>query len=486
LWYTPEAGTVAGTSGHLSYSSALASSNFPGYNLVGNPYASKIDLAAVFSDNSNSSGFTTFYELTDGASQSYVSYNGNTGATSSASASEYVESGQGFFVIATAAGQSLTFKEDQKYTDTTLLTSSSTPPGLLVSKFIDQPSVSDLTNKKFTSSLNKKSDAYLSGLHLMLKLDDQNFHETGIYFSGEWSDSFDRNDAIDLDGISPKVFMSSYTQNNVRTSINSMGAYTNGKNVRLYVAGVKDGNYNLLLSDLKNIDTVAYKILLIDQYKKDTVDFAKTGNYSFDILHADTSSFGSERLLLSITRKFIPVYELVSFAGAKANKGILLSWITNNEGANTGFQVQKLDAKTNQYTIVDLLESNGSGNYSYTDNNVVNGNNTYRLAQSVNNITTYSQLVTVVFNSTTSKGLINVYPNPASEMLTVDFSTVVKGADDNYTLNIYNSMGLLITQKSLNTTIVTQNVNSLQSGTYVIQVKASNGSVLGNTKFIKK
>ena len=95
-WFTPGVGT-------LSYTSALPAQNYPGVNLVGNPYAAMIDLSAVAHDNFSGAS-TTFYELDDASSQvnyTYASYVWDdvhsSGLTSGSNASQYVETGQGFF-----------------------------------------------------------------------------------------------------------------------------------------------------------------------------------------------------------------------------------------------------------------------------------------------------------------------------------------------------------------------------------------------------
>ena len=78
-----------------------------GVNQMGNPYPSTISLLKVYSDNSTSIS-PAFYELNT-PGQSYISYNGLDSTRSSARASRYIVSGQGFLAVAAGARQNFHF-----------------------------------------------------------------------------------------------------------------------------------------------------------------------------------------------------------------------------------------------------------------------------------------------------------------------------------------------------------------------------------------
>jgi hypothetical protein len=81
--------------------------------------------------------------------------------------------------------------------------------------------------------------------------------------------------------------------------------------------------------------------------------------------------------------------------------------------------------------------------------------------------------------------LLDFYPNPASDVLNLSFSNLVK---DQAVVNIYNAMGTLVmTQQFAGnelTTVQNINVNNLAAGFYSIQVSLDNKANVGSS-FIK-
>jgi hypothetical protein len=460
-----------------------------GFNLVGNPYASVIDLKKVVSDNP--SGFTTFYELSDiDPSQGYVTYNGKDSTTSSPGlSSRWIASGQGFIVQATAINQTITFKEDQKvYSASGIINSASSPPILLTAPQRPAPGLNNLnavSQPANTRSIIEPSGG-LSGLHLMLQQSSSVsvFRECGIYFNKNSSDNYDSHDAYDLDGGS--VYMSSFTADGVRVGINGMGDYTKGKRVKLYVQSATDGNYNLNLEDIANIDTALFNIYIVDHKSQDSIDIVHNKTYAFTITNADTTSFGANRLELAVDRKPLPPYQLISFTGEKVKDGVQLTWKTTNEGNYTGFGIQKLD-DSKQYTALYNVQSDGDGTYTYIDPHPVKGENTYRLEQiNIDSLVSYSKPLAVIYHgSTANNNPLSVYPNPAREQITVNFSSTSPTSTDSYLSYIYNSEGKLVLQQTANNSTWTQDVSALKPGAYVIQVKSANGNSIGNSKFVR-
>ena len=155
----------------------------------------------------------------------------------------YIASGQGFLVHAKSGGQTFTFQEGEK-----AATQQSTGSSLLL-------------------GTPKQTDQPLSGLYMKMVQDSATYHYCGIYFRSDWASTFKTGDAIELDGASPKVYMSSYTSDGVQTAVNHQPDYTAGINVKLYANATTDGIYHLNIEGIRNIDTL-YDIFLIDHYKK--------------------------------------------------------------------------------------------------------------------------------------------------------------------------------------------------------------------------
>ncbi|WP_428327326.1 T9SS type A sorting domain-containing protein [Mucilaginibacter sp.] len=470
---TPNQQTVAvkilstGTTS-LSFLSAVT----PGYNMVGNPYASTIDLNKVYSDNYNSSTnaiSSSFYELYDKTpNQNFVSYDGSSGATSDPTKSaRYIVSGQGFFVKATSGSQTITFKEDQKVYNNSL-TPTSSPPLLLVAK--------------------SNSGDVLTGLHLKVDNGGETYDACGIYFSKTGSDKFDGSDAFDLDGVSPTIYLSSYTADSVRTGINYLADYKKSKikKIKLYVKGSTDGLYNMTLTDIANIDTTLYNVFLLDHFAKDSLDMRRYKTYAFRINNADTTSFGANRFELALERVPLPPYKLLSFTAQKVNGGVQLTWKTSNEGNYTGFAIQKQDGSNTQYAALYNVQGDGNGNYSYIDHSPSTGNNTYRLLQNdIDDDLLYTNTLNVMYNASAGSGALSVYPNPAKQIITVNFNSSNPLTSSAYEAIIYNSTGLEVLKKSVSSNSWSQDVSSLKPGAYVIEMKNSGGTLLGNSKFVK-
>jgi len=464
------------SSKNLSYTSSYGSN--AGYNLVGNPYPCAIDLHQVYTDNG--SVYPNFAELND-YGQTFVYYNASTGGTSTPSTYRYVASGQGFFVQATATGQTLTFNEDQKYYATNLLNDNGSSPAVLLSL---HPKTTPFTT---TTDAIIEPTTVLSGLHLMLKQDSTNYTFCGIYFNKNWSDAYDnKTDAFDLGGLGAKVLLSSYTSDNVRTGINSLGDYSKGKKIKLYVMATTDGIYHLTLNDIANIDTTNFNVYLIDNANNDSLDMVHYKTYNFNLTAADTAAFHN-RFVLVIERKAMPLYSLVTFAGQKANTAIQLNWKTSGEGNYTGFGLEKLGAN-GQYTLIDSAQSNGTGLYSYNDQNTVTGSNIYRLAQNdINGKVTFAGPININYNAISASGTFTIYPNPSKDIINVavNSSTTGNAVIQTYLANIYSLGGTLMDARQLNTNNFTQDITSYKPGVYILELKTTAGDIIGKAKFVK-
>ena len=459
----------------LSYSpliNTLASQGL-GINQVGNPYASTIDLDSLYFDNKTGTAAigSSFWELKQ-PSNVFVAYNAasHTASTVGSGAEPYISSGQGFYVQATSGTSALTFYEKEKVN---VPLGTSTTPVLILSQ-------RNNNNKPAAEIL----PSGLAGLHLQMMKDSVNYVQTGIYFNSSWSDQYNpQEDAIDLGGFSPKVYLSSYSSDNVKLAINQLGGYSKGKVVKLYTSATASGTYTISLADLNNIDDL-YNVYLRDHQLNDSVDLRTTNSYAFTINTGDTSTYGANRFDLVIELKNLPPYQLLTFTGQKVNSGIQLNWDANNTGTYTGFVLEK-QAANNTFNPIYTVQSNGNSNYSFVDNSPVTGNNVYRLAQSdVNGNITYSSLVTIGYANVSSNGYFSVYPNPAISVINVMVNSTT-APDKNYIADIYNTSGVLMDHRVLNTDAWTEDVSSYREGVYIISLKNINGDALEMKKFIK-
>jgi hypothetical protein len=443
LWFAP--------TGQLSYTSTLPG---PGYNMVGNPYASTIDLNSVLTNNT---GIDAIYTLSPtGPSQSYTVY---TSSGSSAPATYFAVSGQGFIVHATGTGKTLTFHETDKSATTQL-----TGANLLMGTPVQGPS--------------------LTGLYLKLQKDSLHYDYTGIYFGTNWSDAYENGDAIYFNGNS--INMASLSSDGKMLAVNHLHTYTNDNRVRLYTSALLGGDYTLKIEGIRNIDTT-YDIYLVDHYKKDSVNIRKTGAYAFSILKTDTASFGANRFELAIHRNPAYAYQLLSFTAQQIahSPHVQLSWQTKNE-LNNNFTVERSNDGGNTFAVVGGLQGTGAGLYSMTDKNAMDGQNLYRLkSEDINNNITYSQFAEVMISGNGNADKVRVYPNPATSAINLDVLGKTNSTAS-YTITVSNSTGFIVKQATSSQSSWQANVSDLMPGTYVVRVTDSQSqSFVGESKFIK-
>jgi len=474
--------------------------SYPGLNQVGNPYPSTISLDQVAADNTAIN--KVFWELVPGGS--YVSYNAANHAVSDARASKYILSSQGFLVEAQATGETLTFKEDQKIaypaglaspfntaTGTALLMDIPSKPGSNISSDVAAPANNvavSANNKSFQAQLPPTSA--LTGLHLQLTKNDYNFVQTGIYFGMGNNDKFTQNeDAVTVSGSGAQVFLYSYSSDNVGVGINQLGDYSAGKRIKLYAGVTATGSYSISLADIANIDTINYKVYLIDKKMNDSLDMVHYKTYAFNINNADTSTWGANRFVLAIEHNAVAQYLLTSFKGLRVPAGIQLAWTTVNASNYTGFVLQKMDSKGNFNPLYSTQSTNGTNTYSYVDLHPDMGNNRYRLLQNdVNGRITYSDTVNINYNKVPLNFAgLTVYPNPSNSIINIIYANANSSdSAPKYTVDIFNAIGTFIKHESVNGNSWSEDISAYKLGVYVLQLKDSSGNLVGQTKFIRK
>jgi hypothetical protein len=463
----------------LVTTSPAASHPFPGYNMVGNPYACSIDLSKVISDNSTSIDNIYLLSALNSPNQFYKAFTQN--GTSSPPAQGYAVSGEGFLVHAKTTGKTLTFSESEKVPAVQLV-GSVTVMALKPQALTETRKLSVGSNS--LSAVEPQPNT-LTGLYMKIAKDSLTYNYCGIYFSKDWSDTYAEDDALDLNSPTGVTVMSSLSSDHIRLAVNHMPDYTKGVNVKLFASASTDGLYNLSIEGIRNIDTL-YDIFLIDHYKTDSLDIRRYGSYAFNIMKSDTNSYGANRFELSVRPRKLPPYKLLNFTAQKVSAGVQVSWKTEAEGNYTGFVLQKQDGTTVEFNPLYTKQSDSSGVYTYTDPNPVTGNNTYRLQQSniVGNIS-FSSPITIVYNSSGTGGALSVYPNPARATINVNVASASWIDTQSYKANIYNALGQLMMQKTVSSTNWSQDVTQYTPGTYIIQMTDNSGNLIGKSKFVK-
>lgn len=164
----------------------------------------------------------------------------------------------------------------------------------------------------------------------------------------------------------------------------------------------------------------------------------------------------------------LPV-ELVRFSGRASGAHANLEWITAAERNNDFFTVEH---STDGEIFTEIYRTAGKGNaetlqtYTYTDTQAATGANYYRLKQTdFDGTETYFGVIQVKLSA--AEGQPQVYPNPARESITVQFSAANA---ENTVLEIYNIFGEKVARVSVDgyAENVEIDISGLAKGTYFV------------------
>jgi|GEM_PF-2287600 len=213
----------------------------------------------------------------------------------------------------------------------------------------------------------------------------------------------------------------------------------------------------------------------------------KQGNAAFNGTLRGTSTINNTNPVCSFTADScavggpLPVSLTIFTARAVDNKKILLNWHTEEETGIAEYTVERASAANGPFAAigtVNAINSSAGTDYSFTDNTAkLNVPYFYRLRITERSgIKKYSAVRNAMISG---KGLfVNVYPNPATDVFTVQ----VANSNEPVFINLYDNLGQLLLQKraSINSSSTTVNISSLPTGTYWIQV------IAGKEKRVKR
>jgi CheY-like chemotaxis protein len=454
-WETP-------TSPYLEDVTTSPDNLIAGNNFVGNPYPCTIDLGTSGTQNSFTNMAAPIYAPgTSGIvieqtalGGSYGNFNTQTGAYTN-NASEYIQSGAGFSVIATSSTAKLQFSETAKAPTQQITTAGGT--GVYMAVLHSQQA-----NRQY--------------LRLEMNADTVHKEDILIWFDKSSNVSFKpMEDGLYMRGFNT-VSLSSLSSDGVQLGINAQPLPLNERRlIGLNTDMANSGTYHFNLREVVGLSQL-YDVLLLDNYQKDSVDLRKVVTYDFNVDKSDSASFGNKRFSILIKQNPAYAYQLLNFDAGKiiqAKPEVKVIWSTQNEANYTTFFVER--STDGGKTFIDLGSMNSAaiGTYSYNDMAPIMGLNFYRLKQiDVNSNITYSKTIIVGYNNAedeTNGPKLSIYPNPASDQISLAF---VSSATDQsiYNVTISNLSGIVLKQFTLAQTTWQRSVSELQHGVYYIRV----------------
>lgn len=174
----------------------------------------------------------------------------------------------------------------------------------------------------------------------------------------------------------------------------------------------------------------------------------------------------------------LPV-EWQDFTARQENAGVTLDWVTINETNNRGFEVLR-SQDGNQFSPIGTMEPNSVnkvGQYSFFDPHPLPGTNYYRIRQvDVNGGSSESETRSVSYAPESGVAWHNVYPNPASNKVNIEFRT---GTVEKMSLELVDIQGRVLqavsvpAEQGLNTVEI--NTSSFAPGLYFIRLRHTGG-----------
>ena len=166
---------------------------------------------------------------------------------------------------------------------------------------------------------------------------------------------------------------------------------------------------------------------------------------------------------------------LLAFSAQQKNSDVALTWQTSNEVNASHFNIQQ-STNGNSFNTVGKVNTQGGGNYTFTDNvSSINASTVFYRLQIVNQdgSFTYSKIVAVFLKARNSQ--LTIFPNPVKETLYVQLTST---RDEKVSVQIIDMKGRVLQQQEVRVSTgnmsLSFNASKLAKGSYVLIIKGDN------------
>lgn len=188
------------------------------------------------------------------------------------------------------------------------------------------------------------------------------------------------------------------------------------------------------------------------------------------------STFSPFTLSSSSNQNPLPI-ELLSFTATAMENQINISWITASENNTDYFEVEKSIDGINFELLTKMQAAGSSVNkleYNAVDVHPFEGVNYYRLKQiDVNKSFTYSDIISVNYEMSSSNDMFYSYPNPFNDHLTITYSFY---SNDLINVQLMDVLGKIVyynqIEKGRLKTLVIE-TGDLEKGVYFLSLRSS-------------
>lgn len=430
---------------------------------IGNPYASALDMRYI-----TKIGVKNFFYLWDpqlggryglGAYQTF-SYNvglgdyvvtpGGGSYPASGSSSNYIQSGQAFFVQGDVGGGSLTFKEAAKTSGSALISAPAGP---------GQPQM-----RVNLLGINPDNTTYVTDGLL-------------INYDNSYNNLVDDNDAIKMVNSSENL---SVKVSNRLLVVESRRIVNQQDTIFLNLTNTKVQQYRFEIN-AEELDQPGITAFLEDNYLHTSTPISLNGNTTIDFNIVNIAgSNAADRFSIVFTPPAVLPLSLTSVKAYQKNKDIAVEWTAENESNMKEYHVEKSN-DGNHFTKATSVEAKNAAlnNYNWLDVHPSQGYNYYRIRSiDLNGKTEYSKVVKVLIGSI--KQSITIYPNPVKDgMINLQMINQPAGI---YFIHITNHLGQSILSKSIkhyegSGSETIQLPKNLSHGVYQVNITKNNAAV---------
>ncbi|MNK10192.1 Fibronectin type III domain protein [compost metagenome] len=390
-------------------SASLAYSASSSFNLLGNPYAATIDWdSSNWGSDKGTAGDAIW--IWDPSRRAYATYIDGVGTLDG---SQYISSGQAFFVKASAAG-TIKFKEGIK-------------------AITQQPTILTMALRTRTEEgASAEVAAVRSLVRIKMKpVDSFGEDETVIVFDQQSDPNYTTEDASHFNGEVVNISSLVGTQ---KLAINFLPLSTNSMEIGLDVSAATSGNYVMQF----NLDEYhqGYLLMLKDSYLQKTIPITAGSVHNFSVDVSNAQSFGANRFSIAVEPPTVLPIGLLDFTWKKQNQGVLLNWITANNSSTKLFKLYRAGEDGNYVLLADILPNEVEA-YSFLDAVPLLGYNYYKLVQ-VDIDGTEIPTEPIVVNFVVGQNDAVIYPNPVKDKFTIQLDGLF---DEKYTLSLYDLTG---------------------------------------------
>lgn len=436
-----------------------ASSSAGGYTLVGNPFASPIDLNNVVRNNlvkrfyvwDPSLNMVGGYVMLDDLDNNGVF----TKSISASSQTNHIQSSQAFFVETQSGGAaSISFPESCKSADN--------------------------NNTMFRPTADPQD---IQSLRVVLNLKENDgtiIVADGVLFEGSsgFMKGIDRNDALKYSNINETI---SLIRNGYPLAAERSERLTENDTLFIKLQRITQRSYQFE-TEPAAINDPSLTAWLEDSYLQTSTPVDLYNKTAFDFtVDANSASAAANRFRIVFKHSTVLPVTIVSVNAVLQNKEALVNWTVANEMNIVKYEVERSADGINFSSIADkAATAAGAARYQYSinDKQPLSGYNYYRIKYFDANGEVKYSIIVKVNNSSNEKPAITVYPNPVeNNIINVQFTNCETGK---YNAKLVNEGGQLVYETTItnnNSKVAIAPTVHLAAGNYLLELSNASSTV---------